>query len=123
MLQLDLIKKHYWPKNCSQQYEIKIVNSKKYDEQLNLTRFCIKSKLFEITNEFKEFKFHQNLWIEFTRNDETFKNKIFADPWFDSEKLEFSNINIDELLDIQHDQLSSRFERWTFKNQARLLIK
>ena len=41
------------------------------------------------------------------------KNKIFADPWFESEKIEINYINIDELNGIQHNQLSSRVERWT----------
>ena len=45
------------------------LNSKNYDEQLNLTRSSIKNKLFEIT---KEFKFLQNLRMEFTKNDELF---------------------------------------------------
>ena len=58
------------------------------------------------------------LWIEFTRNDEVFKSKIFADPWFDSEKIEFSNIKIDALFAIQHNQLSSRVERWTFEESG-----
>ena len=31
MLQLDVIKRYTLPKNCSHRYEIKIVNSKKYD--------------------------------------------------------------------------------------------
>ena len=29
--------------------------------------------------------------------------KIFADPWFNSEKLGFNDTNIDELLDIQYN--------------------
>ena len=77
------------------------MNSKKYDEQLS----------FEITKKVKEFKFQQNLRIEFTKNDEFFQNKKFAGPWFDSEKTEFNNI--DKLLNIQHNQHSSRVERWT----------
>ena len=43
MLQLDLIKRYILPKKCLQLYEIKIVNSKNYDEQLNHTR-SIKNK-------------------------------------------------------------------------------
>ena len=50
------IKKYIIPKNCSQCYEIKISNSGKYDEQINLTISSIKNKLFEITKEFKEFR-------------------------------------------------------------------
>ena len=73
------------------------MNSKKYGEELNLTIH------YEITKEFKEFKFQQNLSTEFIKNDETFKNKIFADKIFDSEKLEFIDTNIDELIDIQHN--------------------
>ena len=53
------------PKKCSQRYEIKIVSSKKCDEQLNLAR-PIKNKFFEITKKYKEFKFQQNLQIELT---------------------------------------------------------
>ena len=44
----------------------------------------IRNKLFEITREFKEFEFQQNLQIESSKNDENFKNKIFAYPWFHS---------------------------------------
>ena len=44
MLRLDLIKRYILPKKCSQQFEIKIVNSKKYDEQLNLARSPVKNK-------------------------------------------------------------------------------
>ena len=33
------------------------------------------------------------------------KKKIFADPWFDSEKIEFNDVNTDELLNIQLNQL------------------
>ena len=79
------------------------MNSKKYGEELNLTIHYIKNILVEITKEFKEFKFQQNLSTEFIKNDETFKNKIFADKIFDSEKLEFIDTNIDELIDIQHN--------------------
>ena len=76
-LQLDLIKKHNLPKKCFQQYEIKITVSKKHDEQLNLTRSSNKNKLFAISEEFRAFKFQQNLRIQFTKNDKVFKNKIF----------------------------------------------
>ena len=56
----------------------------------------------------KGFKFQQNLQMEFTKNDKVLKHKIFIDPWFDSEKIEYNYINIDELSDINHNQLSSR---------------
>ena len=46
------------------------------------------------------------------------KTKYSQTHWFDSEKLEFNDINIDELLDIQHNQLSSRFERWTYEGSG-----
>ena len=101
---LDLIKRHFLSKKCSQRYEIETVNFKNYDEQLNLTRSSIKNKLFEISKKLKELKFQQNLQIELTKNDEVFKDKIFADPEFDSEKLEFNDVNID----IQHNQISQR---------------
>ena len=39
----------------------------------------------------------------------------------DSEKIEFNDINIDELLDTQHNQLSSRAGRWTY-NRSDLII-
>ena len=67
--------------------------------------------MFEITKEFKEFKFQQNFWIGFTERDKVFKNKKFADPWFGSGNIKVNNINIDELLDIPHNHLSSRVER------------
>ena len=49
------------------------------DEQLNLTRYSIKNTLFETGQKCMEFKFQQNLRIEF-KNDAVFRNKIFADP-------------------------------------------
>ena len=36
ILKLDIIKKHILPKKCSECSEIKILNSEKYDEQINL---------------------------------------------------------------------------------------
>ena len=47
-------------------YEIKIVNSITYDDQLDLTRSSLKNKLFETTKESEEFKFQQHLQVEFT---------------------------------------------------------
>ena len=79
------------------------------DKQLNLTRSSVKNKLFEITKEFKDFKFQQSLGIEY--------NEILTDPQFDSGKIQF-NINIDELLNIQHNQLSSKVERWTYEGSG-----
>ena len=83
------------------------MNSEKYGKQLNLTRLLeklfmktIKNKLFEIAKEFKEFKFRQNLRVYFTKNDEDLVNKVFANLWLDSEKLEFNDTNINKLLDI-----------------------
>ena len=61
ILQLDLIKRNIFLKKCSQCDETKILTSKNYDEQLNLTRSSIQNKLFEITEEFKAFIFQQNL--------------------------------------------------------------
>ena len=95
---MDNIKKYIIPKNCSQCYEIKISNSGKYDEQINLTISSIKNKLFEITKEFKEFRSPP---IDITRKNEALFKKLFADPWLDSEKIEFNNMNVDELLYIQ----------------------
>ena len=61
---------------------------------LTLQDLLIKRKIFEIPKEFEELSFQQNLWIEFTKDDEVFKNEIFSDPWFDSEKIESNDINI-----------------------------
>ena len=41
-------------------------------------KFSIKNKLSGKPEEFKGFKFQQNLQSEFTENDDIFKNKIFA---------------------------------------------
>ena len=38
-------------------------------------------------------------------------------------KIEFSDINIDELLDIQHNQLSLRVEKCNLKDQVAQLIQ
>ena len=56
--------------------------------------------------------------MRFTKNDERFKNKMFVESWFDSEKIEFNGINIDELLDIQYNQLSSRIESFTYEGSG-----
>ena len=69
--------------------------------------------MFDITKEFIVFEFQENLQIEFTKNDEVFKNN-----WFDSEKIEFNDINIDELLDIQQNQFSLRVEKWTYEGSG-----
>ena len=61
MLKLDLIKRNILPKICSQQYEAKITNHKKYDELLNPSRPSIKIQLSKITKVFKKFIFQQNL--------------------------------------------------------------
>ena len=82
MLQLGIIKENILRKNFSPRYEIKILN-----QQLNLTlQDRLLKELFEITKEYKEFKFQQNLQIEFSKNNEVFKNKIFVDRWFHSKK-------------------------------------
>ena len=88
----------YW--KCSQRYAIKIRNSQKYDEQLNLTRHSNKNNLFERPKKLKEFQFHQNLKIEFTKNDKFLRIKYFAHPWFHLEKTEFNDLNVDELFDF-----------------------
>ena len=44
---------------------------------LTITRSSMKNELFEIGEGCREF----NLQIEFTKSDEVFKNKLFADSW------------------------------------------
>ena len=41
--------------------------------------------------------------------------KLFSDPWLDSEKIEFSDKNIDELSNTQHNQLLSTVKSWTYE--------
>ena len=45
--------KHIIPKKGSQRYEIKVLNSKKYDEEINLVTTSIKNKLLEMNIGFK----------------------------------------------------------------------
>ena len=45
--------KHIIPKKVLQRYEIRVLNSKKYDEQINLATTSIKNKLFEMNIGFK----------------------------------------------------------------------
>lgn len=47
-----------------------------------------------------------------------FKNKKFENPLFDSEKFELNDIDIDELLDIQHNRLPTRVERCKKKGSS-----
>ena len=68
MLLLDFNKRYILPKIFSQHFEINVENFKKYDEQLNLTRSSIKNRSLEITKEFKEFKFHQNLRVHISKD-------------------------------------------------------
>ena len=42
----------------------------------------MKSKLFEISEEFTKFKLQQKLKTTFIKNDKVFKNKLFADPFW-----------------------------------------
>lgn len=37
--------------------KIKILNSNYFEQLLKVTRSCIKSKMYELTKEFKEFQF------------------------------------------------------------------
>ena len=46
---------------------------------LAITRSSMKNELFEIGEGCREFNFKLNLLIEFTKSDEVFKNKLFAD--------------------------------------------
>ena len=85
---------------------------------LILQDFLLKNKLFERTKELKGFEFQQNLRIESTKNDDVFKNKIFAHLWFASEKIEFNDMNTDELIVIHNNQLSSKVERWAYEGSA-----
>ena len=34
--------------------------------------------------------------VKFTKNDKIFQNKKTSEPWFDSEKIEFSEIHFDQ---------------------------
>ena len=56
--------------------------------------------------------------IEFTKNNKVFKNKIFADPWFDSDKIEFNDINIDDVLDINIINFHQEWKEGRMKNQV-----
>ena len=63
---LEIVRRHdNLLQNCSQLSETKILNSQEFDEQLDLTRSCIKSILFEINKKSKDFKFQQNMEVEF----------------------------------------------------------
>ena len=70
MLQL----RHILTKNAHNIIQLKLEILK---SMMGSLRTSIKNKLFEITKEFKEFKFQQSLRIEFTKNDKVFENKIF----------------------------------------------
>ena len=81
---------------------------------LKLTKSAVKNKLFDITTEFKEFEFKVSFQIEFIKNDEVFKRN----PWFDSEKIEFNDINIDEILNIERNQFLLRVENGTYEGSG-----
>ena len=76
-----------------------------------------------MTIEFKEFKFQQNVSIEFIENNEVYKNKIFANLWFDSEKIKFTDGTIDELIDIQETNFYQGLTGGRMKDQVELFIQ
>ena len=82
---------------------------------LAITRSSMKNELFEIGEGCREFNFQLYLQIEFTKSDEVFKNKLFADSWLNWEKIEFGDTGIDKLLDTQHNKFSSRVKKRTYK--------
>lgn len=52
-----------------------------------------------------------------------FKNKIFADPWFDPEEIEFSDINIDKLPDIYPTSSQQELNGGHMKDHVGLFIQ
>ena len=117
--ELEIARRHdNLPQNCSQLYEIKIPNFKHPDEQLKLTRLCIKNEFFEITKEFKDFKFKQNLRLEFEKEEKVLKEIMFLDRWPNSYKKVYNDITIDKLLDKQQNDLSVRIENWTHEGSG-----
>lgn len=75
-----------------------MINSLKY------ARPCIKTKLFEIAKEIKDFKFQKNWRIEIKKQEKALNQKIFED------------LTIDELLEKQHNDLSARIENRTHES-------
>ena len=43
--------------------------------------------------------------------------ETFEDPWFHSLRIKFNYTNIDELLDIQHKQISLSAGNWMYEGQ------
>ena len=59
---LEIVRRHdNLLQNCSQLSETKILNSQEFDEQLDLTRSCIKSILSEINKNLKILNFNK-IW-------------------------------------------------------------
>ena len=55
--------------------------------------------------------------MEFWKDDKVLKEKIFADPCLDSNKVELDNIIVDELLDKQH-KVSARVDNCTYEGSG-----
>ena len=52
------------------------------------------------------------------KDEKVLQEAIFVNPWLDSYKEVFDNIDIDELPDKQHNDLSVRIENWTHKGSG-----
>ena len=89
-----------------------------YDEQLKVTKYSFENKLIELLKELKEFKFQQNLRIN--KKDEALKTK-YSQTHRLIQKIDFNDKNIDELLDIPHNQLLSGPKRWTYEGSCRTI--
>ena len=61
--------------------------------------------------------------MKFTKNDEVFKNEIFADPYFDSEKLEFNDIIIVDYLMSNITNFCQELKSRCMKDQGGLFIQ
>ena len=64
------------------------------------------------------FTFKQSSRVEFSKDEKALKETIFVDPWLDSNKVEFDCINVDEILDNQHNELSTRVKNWTYEGSV-----
>ena len=52
------------------------------------------------------------------RDEKAPKEVILLDPWLDSSKVEFNDVNADDLLNTQHYELSTRVKNLTYKGSS-----
>ena len=67
---------------------------------------------------YKNKWYKQKLWVNFLRDEKAPRDVIFLGPWLGSSKVEFNDVNVDDLLGTQHYELSIRVKNLTYEGSS-----